>query len=95
MAPDLGTTDGATPIGDEAGTEEEVGTVVRDGVIAGVMAADLRAENSTGATSFMGTAASMAVADITVEVASTVEAGSTAEVVFTAAAGVGNASACI
>jgi len=94
LVPDLGTTDGAIPIGDVAGTEDGVGTVVRDGATAGAMAADLRAGNSTEATNFMGTVASMAVADITVEVASTAEVDSTVVVVSTAA-GVGNASARI
>jgi len=93
LVPDLGTTDGAIPIGDVVGMEDGVGTVVRDGVIAEGMAVDLRAENSTEATSFMGTVASMAVADITLEAASTAEVDSTVEVVSTAE-GVGNASAC-
>lgn len=92
--PDPGTTAGAIPIGDVVGTEDEVGTAVRDGAIAGAMAADLTAEISTEATSFMVTPASTAVADITVEVASTAEVDSTVVVVSTAA-GVGNASARI
>ncbi len=86
--PDLGTTDGVIPIGDVAGMEDGVGTVVRDGAIVGAMAADLGAEISTEATSFMVMPASTAVADITQEVAFTAAVDSTA-------AGVGNASACI